>query len=64
MNLVDEKLGASTLSERDKWRKSLDEWRINTDRHRIYAHRVNLSLLSPLLDDIVALIKGFDAIRT
>ena len=62
LNLVEVKVGASTVSDREKWRKRLDDWRINTDRHRIDAHQENLSLLSPLLDDIVALIKGFDAI--
>ena len=62
MNLVNVKVGASTLSQREKWRKNLEKWKINSDRHRIDAHYDDLSFLSPYLDDITASIKGFERV--
>ena len=62
LNLVNVKVGASTLSQREKWRKNLEKWKINSDRHRIDAHYDDLSLLSPYLDDITASIKGFERV--
>ena len=62
MNLVNVKVAASTLSQREKWRKNLEKWKINSDRHRIDAHYDDLSLLSPYLDDITTSIKGFERV--
>ena len=60
LNLLNVKVGASTLSK--DWRKILEKWKINSDRHRIDVNYDDLSFLSPYLDDITASIKGFERV--